>query len=293
MRTLLSAAAALTVALAAAPHAEDTINPRSRELLATISPPRSGYIPAPAGVPGDPTMQRRHAGGRRVENDQRRHDVEADLRRRARRIGRRGRGGAVRSERRVRRDRQPVWMGVHDRQGRLQVHRRRKDVGERRAFFLAVHRRHRRRSAQRQQRAGRGAGAAPGRAARRGGARAGRQRYRTRCLQNGRRRPYVDTCAASRWIRRRERRVPRLRRPADDVRVAGWRSCLGRHRGAQVERWRSDVEADRRARPARRRTDRRVCGCLRHARSAPVLRDDARRRARFAGNGTPRALSIG
>jgi photosystem II stability/assembly factor-like uncharacterized protein len=54
---MLSAAAALFVALAVAPHAEDAINPSVFAELRwrSIGPPRSGYISAPAGVPGDPT----------------------------------------------------------------------------------------------------------------------------------------------------------------------------------------------------------------------------------------------
>jgi photosystem II stability/assembly factor-like uncharacterized protein len=54
---LCSAAAALSVALAVAPSAEDAINPSAFADLRwrSIGPPRSGYISAPAGVPGDPT----------------------------------------------------------------------------------------------------------------------------------------------------------------------------------------------------------------------------------------------
>ena len=57
MRILFSAAAALSIALAAAPSAEDAINPAAFAELRwrSIGPPRSGYISAPAGVPGDPT----------------------------------------------------------------------------------------------------------------------------------------------------------------------------------------------------------------------------------------------
>src|SRR5215471_20765590 len=56
MRMLLSAAAALTVALAAAPPA-DQIDAQTYSGLRwrSIGPPRSGYISAPAGVPGDTT----------------------------------------------------------------------------------------------------------------------------------------------------------------------------------------------------------------------------------------------
>src|SRR5262249_38766035 len=55
MRILLSAAAALSVALAAAPP-EDQVNPSAFAELRwrSIGPPRSGYISAPAGVAGDP-----------------------------------------------------------------------------------------------------------------------------------------------------------------------------------------------------------------------------------------------
>jgi photosystem II stability/assembly factor-like uncharacterized protein len=55
MRILLAAAAALSVALAAAPPG-DEVNPSAFAGLRwrSIGPPRSGYISAPAGVPGDP-----------------------------------------------------------------------------------------------------------------------------------------------------------------------------------------------------------------------------------------------
>src|SRR5262245_23058470 len=55
MRILITAAAALSVALAAAPPG-DQIDPSVFAELRwrSIGPPRSGYISAPAGVPGDP-----------------------------------------------------------------------------------------------------------------------------------------------------------------------------------------------------------------------------------------------
>ena len=66
----------------------------------SIGPPRSGYVSAPAGVPGDPTtyyVGLPEGGVWKTTNGG--DDVEADLRRRARRVDRRGGRGAVRSER--------------------------------------------------------------------------------------------------------------------------------------------------------------------------------------------------
>ncbi|HEY2432338.1 MAG TPA: hypothetical protein VGI12_06655 [Vicinamibacterales bacterium] len=55
MRFILAAAAVFSIALAAAPG--DTVNPAAFAELKwrSIGPPRSGYVAAPAGVPGDPT----------------------------------------------------------------------------------------------------------------------------------------------------------------------------------------------------------------------------------------------
>jgi photosystem II stability/assembly factor-like uncharacterized protein len=55
MRFILAAAALVSVTLAAAPG--DTVNPAAFAELKwrSIGPPRSGYVSAPAGVPGDPT----------------------------------------------------------------------------------------------------------------------------------------------------------------------------------------------------------------------------------------------
>jgi hypothetical protein len=56
MRTFFCAAAAFALALPAAPPS-DEVNPAAFSGLRwrSIGPPRSGYISAPAGVPGDPT----------------------------------------------------------------------------------------------------------------------------------------------------------------------------------------------------------------------------------------------
>jgi photosystem II stability/assembly factor-like uncharacterized protein len=55
MRFIFAAAAALATGLAAPPH--DAVNPAAFDGLKwrSIGPPRSGYVSAPAGVPGDPS----------------------------------------------------------------------------------------------------------------------------------------------------------------------------------------------------------------------------------------------
>ncbi len=110
---------------------------------------------------------RRAAGRRRVEDDERRHDLEADLRRRARRVGRRRRGRAVGSE--------DAFTSVPaiSRAGRSRPARgctsRPTPAGRGRTSVspLPIHRRNRRRSEERGPRRGRGAGRPRGGAARR------------------------------------------------------------------------------------------------------------------------------
>ena len=196
----------------------------------SIGPPRSGYVSSPAGVPGDPTtyyvgmpeggVWKTTNGGTTWKPIFDEVHVAVDRRRRRR---------ALRSERRLRRHRQPVRLVVHDRQGRLQVDRRRPDLDEHRSARLALHRRHRRRSAQRRTtcsspRSDRVRPARGRRTRRRRRTAAGR---RARRVSNDRRRPLVDARAASRRLVGRVRRSSRLRRSAD-------RLCAARRPAARA-----------------------------------------------------------
>ena len=95
-----------------------------------IGPYRAGRTKAAAGMPSQPyifyigMVQRR-----RLEDDRRRPHLEADLRRSADRLDRRGRGRAVGSEHHLRRQRRRAAAARPRRRRRhLQVDRRRQDV---------------------------------------------------------------------------------------------------------------------------------------------------------------------
>ena len=208
-------------------------------------------------------------------------DLEADLRRRARRVGRRGRGRAVRSEHRLRRHRQSVRLVVHDRQGRLQVDRRRQDVDERRAPRLAVHRRHRRRSAQRGQRARRRAGTAPRRG--RGAAAApsrGRLRPSAACTDRptaaarGRAscRRTASSGASDVYIDYRDPQIVYALLAGGGAARAARGAGTGAYKSTRRRR---DVAAGRRPRTAGRRAHLRVRRRVGHARAPAVRRSPA------------------
>jgi len=127
-----------------------------------------------------------------LEDDERRQHVEACLRRCSRRIGWRRGSRAVGAKHRVRRNGRPVRLVVHCRQRRLQIDGRRKNLEQRRATQLTVHRRGRRFVTRSQRRARRRA------RTRRTWWRAGqscRRRGRARSIPDDRRRRHVDACA--------------------------------------------------------------------------------------------------